>query len=163
MAAGRLRSRDVALGAAFLGLAASSLACGFGPEPPDEPYYQPNYGSGGYTEPGHVPPPAVDTPVDTVTDETYVFYCVDETELIVDPTNCDENLALDENWPYFLAFATFYGRNLRVGTRLPKGGDMFSAADTESRLGWGLPSRVTNGSTVRSGIVGGTHTGTVGS
>ncbi|MEV4411868.1 hypothetical protein [Catellatospora sp. NPDC049609] len=174
MADRRLRSRDVALGAAFLGLAATSVGCGFGSVgPPDDPHYQPNYSSGSYGDPGTVydpPPVQLNTPIPPAPDpvytpdeDTYVFYCVDETELIVDPGNCDANVALDDTWPYFLAFSTLYARNLRPGMRLPSGGDMFNASDTSARSGWGLPSRITNGSTVRLGIVGGSGSGTVGS
>lgn len=165
-----LRSRNVALGAAFLGLAGSSLACGVGanPSPPQDPVYQPgNYGMPVDGQPAPQFPvqqgsPIPPDPEPAYEEDTYVFYCVDEAEVIVDPDNCDESLAITEDWPYLLAFSPLFARNLRIGTRLPAGGDWISASDTVTRQAWGLPSRITNGSTVRSGIIGGSGSGTVG-
>ena len=180
----RLRSRSVMLSAAFLGLAGSSAACGFGSDAPDDPIYQPS--AIDYQQPAYQPQPVVvpwPTPVTALSptpaakpspirttaapvvvqpvyDDAYVFYCVDENEVIVDPIECDGDRAYGTDWPYYLAYSTAYPRTLRIGERVPTGGDMFSAGDTSARSGWGLPSRVTNGSTVRSGIVGGTGSGT---
>ncbi|MEV0460267.1 hypothetical protein [Catellatospora methionotrophica] len=180
----RLRSRSVVLSAAFLGLAGSTAACGFGPDAPDDPVYQPS--AVDYQQPAYQPQPVVVVPspvlspsptpaivkpspvrtsappvvVQAVDDDSYVFYCVDEAEVIVDPYECDGDRAYGTDWPYYLAYSTAYPRTLRVGQRVPTGGDLFSAGDTSARSDWGLPSKVTNGSTVRSGIVGGTGNGT---
>ncbi|WP_155368502.1 hypothetical protein [Catellatospora vulcania] len=179
----RLRSRSVMLSAAFLGLAGGSAACGFGPDAPDDPVYIPS--SVDYQQPSYQPQPVVvpsptpltgsptaaakPSPIRTTApavvqpvydDDSYVFYCVDENEVIVDPIECDGDRAYGTDWPYYLAYSTVYPRTLRIGDRVPTGGDMFSAGDTSARSTWGLPSRVTNGSTVRSGIVGGTGSGT---
>ncbi|MEU8076296.1 hypothetical protein AB0B31_12695 [Catellatospora citrea] len=179
----RLRSRNVMLSAAFLGLAGSTAACGLGSNAPDEPVYQPS--AVDYQQPAYQPEPVVvpsptplpalsPTPVRTTAapqpvvaepvydDDTYVFYCVDAGEVIVDPIECDGDRAYGADWPYYLVYATaaVFPRTLRVGQRVPTGGDMFSAGDSTARSDWGLPSKVTNGSTVRSGIVGGTGSGT---
>lgn len=178
----RLRSRSVALGAAFLGLASGSVACGFGSSAPDDPIYQPS--AIDYQQPSYVPQPVVvpsPTPVTTLSpaakpspvrttaapvvvqpvyEDAYVFYCVDEDEVVVDPIACDADRAYGADWPYYLAYSTVYPRTLRIGDRLPTGGHLFSAGDTATRTQWGLPTRITNGSTVRSGIVGGTGSGT---
>lgn len=180
----RLRSRSVALSAAFLGLAGGSVACGFGSDAPDDPVYQPS--TIDYQQPAYQPQPVVvPSPVTTLSptpvakpspirttaapqpvvaqpvyEDAYVFYCVDEYEVVVDPIQCDSAQAYGPDWPYYLAYSTAYPRTLRIGDRVPTGGDMFSAGDTSARSGWGLPSRITNGSTVRSGIVGGTGSGT---
>ncbi|GAA1363166.1 hypothetical protein [Catellatospora chokoriensis] len=184
----RLRSRSVMLSAAFLGLAGSTAACGLGSDAPDDPVYQPS--AVDYQQPAYQPEPVVvpsptplpslsptpvakPSPVRTtaapqpvvaqpVYDDTYVFYCVDASEVIVDPIECDGDRAYGADWPYYLVYgaATVFPRTLRVGQRVPTGGSLFSAGDSATRSDWGLPSKVTNGSTVRSGIVGGTGSGT---
>jgi len=91
-------------------------------------------------------------------DDDEVFYCVDETETIVDEDNCDDDgrrggagvLPL-----FFLAHSSRYAKGLRPGTKLPAGGAKFAYNDAAARQQWGLPTtgRVSNG-TVKSGVVG---------
>ncbi|WP_040392779.1 hypothetical protein [Catelliglobosispora koreensis] len=86
------------------------------------------------------------------------FYCTDANEVIVDEDKCDN----DRSGLYFLAFAPFFVKGLKPGTRLPSGGSRFAASDTAARASWGLPTtgRISNGTTVKSGVIGTSGSGT---
>jgi hypothetical protein len=89
-------------------------------------------------------------------DET--FYCVDETETIVDEDNCDDTRARSGVGVlplFFLAHSSRYAKGLRPGTKLPAGGAKFAYNDAAARRQWGLPAsgRVSNG-TVKVSVVG---------
>ena len=123
MVARRLRSAQVVLSAAFLGLASGGVA-------------------------------ACDSQQD---DE--VFYCVDESDTIVDEDNCDDDRARSGGVGvlplFFLAHSSRYPKGLRPGTKVPAGGARFAYNDAAARSQWGLPNtgRVANG-TVKTGSVG---------
>jgi len=153
----RMSSRQVALSAAFLALAAGgTAACDASP---DEDTYETVYSSdsGGYDpipdDPDdsgdHEESGDVDESVEETGDE--VFYCADEDGEIVDEEECDTSGGTSS---YFLWHSTGYSRGLRPGTTLD-GGESFPAGDRASRRVFGLPAagQVGNG-TVKTNVVG---------
>lgn len=149
MADGRLRSGRVILGAAFLGMAASGAACGVSsPEPVSQPYNPP-------PPPVYEAPPPVPVQVEQPPiDYDQVFYCATEDAVIVAEEYCDGE---DFGAPYYLYHSRAYPRGLRVGVKLPSGGEFFAHADSAARAAWGLPTwgPIRNGGTLRTGIIGG--------
>ena len=145
----RMSSRQVALSAAFLALAAGgTAACDASP---DEDTYETVYSSdsGGYDPDDSDEPGDVDESVEETGDE--VFYCADEDGEIVDEEECDTSGGTSS---YFLWHSTGYSRGLRPGTTLD-GGESFPAGDRASRRAFGLPAagQVGNG-TVKTNVVG---------
>ncbi|MEU7908272.1 hypothetical protein [Actinoplanes sp. NPDC049118] len=141
----RMTSRNVALTAAFLALAAGgAAACDSSAEDEwgidDTSTY--TYDSSGDED-------YVDEE-DAEEDGGEVFYCADADGDIVDEKLCAD----DGSAAYFLWHSPFYARGLRPGTAL-LGGERFRANDTAARRAFALPSagKVSNGS-VKTNVVG---------
>jgi hypothetical protein len=151
-----MSSRQVALSAAFLALAAGgTAACDASP---DEDTYDTVYSSdsGGYDPVPYDPggSGSSDDKEESGKDEEAgeeVFYCADEDGEIVDEEECDTSGGTSS---YFLWHSTGYSRGLRPGTTLD-GGESFPAGDRKSRRAFGLPAagQVGNG-TVKTNVVG---------
>jgi len=166
----RRTSRNVALTAAFLALAAGgAAACDASATDEDDPFSSyvggPAYSdsgssgseagswdgggsdadTGGSDESGD----EADASDDDQTDE--VFYCADEDGEIVDADYCDDD---GDRGSYFIWHSSTYARGLTVGSSLD-GGDYFPAGDRKARRAYHLPAtgKVSNG-TVKTNLVG---------
>ncbi|MET8152308.1 hypothetical protein ACIBSW_30580 [Actinoplanes sp. NPDC049668] len=159
----RMASRNVALTAAFLALAAGgAAACDSGysddSDYDDGPTYTSSseYEGSAYDNAG---PSGDDDYVEESGDgepADEVFYCADGVGEIVDEEYCADN---DWGPTYFFWHSPDYTRGLAPGEQLD-GGDYFPASDTAARRAFKLPSagKVSNG-TVKTNVVGRGSTG----
>lgn len=92
--------------------------------------------------------------------EATTFYCVDNDGVIVDEDRCDDD---DDDGLVWLAAVVIQG--LAKGMRVPSSAVRFRPGDTSARSSWGLPAtgRVSNGTTIKTGVVGTSSNGGGGS
>lgn len=170
----RRTSRNVALTAAFLALAAGgAAACDASPVDEDDPFSSyvtgpggPGFGdsdSGGFdpgssdaggdgSDGGSSSSDGDEADVSDDGSDDEVFYCADESGEIVDADYCDDDD--DGSSSYFLWHSSAYARGLPAGSILD-GGDYFPAGDRKARRAYHLPAtgKVSNG-TVKTNVVG---------
>ncbi|AGZ44562.1 hypothetical protein [Actinoplanes friuliensis] len=152
-----MTSRNVALTAAFLGLAAGGTAACDNTlqEEKGYPSDSTTYSSTGDTSSSSSSSSSSDDGDDYVEEEDegadQVFYCADEEGVITAAAHCKDP---DSTSSYFLWHSSTYARGLKPGTRLD-GGEGFPAGDREMRRSFKLPSvgTVKNG-TVKTNVVG---------
>lgn len=158
MAVRRRTSRQVALTATFLALAAGGVAaCDVSTTEDGDPF-DPSYQSGvddysgGSSDGSYVDDGGEVTLDETETDE--VFYCADAQGKIVDDDLCGGGTST-----YYLWHSSGYARGLAPGTKLA-GGARFKASDRRARATYHLPAagKVGNG-TVKTNVVGSRSTG----
>lgn len=165
----RRTSRNVALTAAFLALAAGgAAACDSSTSDEDDPLGDsyvadsgnyPGGGSGSSVVDSGGSEPDVSDPGDGSSDEE-VFYCADENGEVVPADDCDNRSHRHSS--YYLWHSPTYPRGLTPGSALD-GGDSFPAGDQQARRAFRLPAagKVGNG-TVKTNVVGRQSTGSAG-